>query len=780
MNVASLAFLRSHARPTTFSVMGSGSRIARRWPVILFAAGALGACGKAGPGVRDGAADVVSTTDAPAETGAGGQPGSGGEGGLGGFGGFGGAPVGGSSGSGGAIVATAARIVQPFDADWRFTKGDPAGAQGSAFADSSWRVLDVPHDWSIEGPYDQANPTGAAGGFLPAGVGWYRKHFTLPSSFAGKRIFIELDGVMANSTVYLNGTSLGTRPNGYVSFRYEMTSQAKLGGDDNVLAVRVDNSVQPASRWYAGAGIYRHTRLIVTSPIHTDKRSTYVTTPSVTAAAATVHLATTVVNQGTSASSVAVQATVVTPSGTRLPAVTTQAKSIAAAGSADFALDVTVPTPVLWTLDAPKLYQVETIILAESSTVDDEKTDFGIRTIAFDPVAGFSLNGKSLKLKGVCLHHDMSGLGVAVPQRAMQRRLAILKGLGVNAIRTSHNPVAPEVLDLFDRMGFLVMDELFDAWTAHKEPGDYATYFKTWSNTDLGDTLKRDRNHPSIVLYSIGNEIRDSLSTRLPIAKTLVALAHSIDPTRPVTQALFRPKDNGDYPGAMLDILDVFGANYRLAELIEALALTPKHAGVLTEKGPDPSDWTTISGNPQVTGEFVWTGADYLGEAGSWPSIGFSTGLIDRVGTVKDMGYRYQAIWSSTPVVRPKTSAGPATKIVLTVDHPVITTDWNDIAYVKASLTDAAGAVVTAASNPVTFALAGSALRMVAVDSGVNAPESYRGTTRNAFQGIAFALVQGTAAGSGTITASSPGLSSSSVTITANDEPFVPCSGSCD
>jgi beta-galactosidase len=589
---------------------------------------------------------------------------------------------------------------------------------------------------------------------------------------------------MANSTVYINGTSLGTRPYGYVSFRYEITAQANVGATDNVIAVKADNSSQPASRWYTGAGIYRHVRLIATSPVHIDKWATCVTTPTVTTTSATVHVKTTVVNQGTGAQSVSIQAVVVDPSGARLAPVTSAAQNIAAAGSADFAIDVPVANPKLWSLESPNMCQLITTVQTGTTALDDEVTPFGIRSIVYNPETGFFLNGKSVKHKGVALHHEISGLGAAVPQRAMQRRLAILKTIGVNGIRTSHNPVAPDVLDLCDRMGIMVMDEFFDAWVGHK-PGitaDYATYFNTWYQTDLADIIKRDRNHPSIVIYSIGNEIRDGLATRTPIARNMVSICHQLDPTRPVTQALFRPQTNGDYPGSTLDILDVFGANYRNTEVLAAITgTTPHHSGISTEQGPDPAEWASFyMANPQMVGEYLWVGTDYLGEAGAWPSIGSMSGLIDRVGAIKDMGYNYQAIWSTRPVVRPKTSTAAAARVVLSVDHAIITTDLNDVAYVKAMVVDASGVQVANAANTVTFVVAGSAGKILAVDSGVNAAGSYRGNSRNAYQGVCYAIVQMTGAGSITVTASSPGLTGSSVTVTGTTAPFVPCSGNCN
>ncbi|MBN1307710.1 MAG: T9SS type A sorting domain-containing protein [Chitinispirillaceae bacterium] len=685
--------------------------------------------------------------------------------------------------TGGTEPQNTVRTVTPFDKEWLFYKGDASGADKPGFADASWRSLDVPHDWSIEGPFDENAPTTGYGGYLPAGIGWYRKHFTLPADLSGRRIFIEFDGVMANSTVYMNGTSLGTRPFGYTSFQYEITDHANFDATENVMAVKVDNSVQPASRWYTGAGIYSHVRLIATNPIHIDHWATFVTTPAVTTAQATVHVQTTAVNQGSAAQSVTVRAIIVDPAGTRLAPVTSTAKNIPTGGTADFTIEIPVVNPRLWSIETPDLYQAVTAVEAGDDVLDDEVTFFGIRTIKYDPENGFLLNGKSVKHKGVCLHHDLSALGAAMHQRAMQRRLAVLKTLGVNAIRTAHNPVAPQVLDLCDRMGFLVMDEFFDVWKSHKYnmPGDYAAYFNKWYTIDAADIVKRDRNHPSVVLYSIGNEIRDALSTRTPIATDLVEICHTNDPTRPVTQALFRPSQSGDYPGAMLNILDVFGVNYRTAELLEAITGS-NHTGVITEIAANPSDWSGfVMAHDKVVGEYLWTGADYLGECNDgWPRVGAPCGLIDRVGTIKDIGYQYQAIWSSNAVARPKTSTAAPAKVLLSVDHPTITVDIDDVAYVKASIVDASGVTVGNASTTVTFTVSGSSGKIIALDSGTSNGESFRGDSRNAYKGVCFAIVRMTAPGSVTISASADGLAGSSVTVTGVDGPFVPCSGSCD
>ncbi|MDP8999262.1 MAG: glycoside hydrolase family 2 [Myxococcota bacterium] len=747
------------------------------------------------------------------------------------------------------------RTIVPFDDGWLFFQGDAVGADQPGFADVAWRALSVPHDWSIESMFVASNTSAAGGGFATTGVGWYRKHFVLPSMPAttqAQRILVEFDGVMANSDVYINGFHLGNRPYGYVSFRYEITTHVMLGGMPNVISVRVDNSKQPASRWYAGAGIYRHVRLIASDPVHVDQWATFVTTPVVGPGTATVHVKTSVVNQGSAAKSVVVQAAISDPSGAKLPPISSSAQSIAPGASADFGVDVPVTNPALWGIDSPSLYRLVTNVQVGGATVDDDVTPFGIRTIAFDGAKGFLLNGVNLKIKGAAMHHDASGLGTAVPLRAWQRRAARLKALGVNAIRTSHNPIAPEVLDLYDRMGLLVLSEFFDAWNGTKQPFDYGTQFGMWSTVDLTDTLKRDRNHPSIALYSIGNEIRDTLPSLATTAASLVKTCHTIDPTRMVTMGLFRPgPSEQNTRAAMLGVLDVYGDNYRPQELLDAQKTTPMIPIVETESTKTAADWVFVRDNPSFSGYFLWTGVDYLGESITpYPDVAKIRGLLDRVGTPYAVGLQHAQWWSTKPVVHITTgggnatvysncvsvelfakgaslgsktmpadkispavwtgasgalkavcsndpqvfdeqmvASGPAAKVVLTVDHASLTTDWNDVSYVKATVADSNGAPIIGATNLVTFAATGPGT-IVAVDSASLAAESFRGNQRKAFggdetgsptrSGECFALVQASASGAITITASSQGLAGSSIMLQSSTGPFVPCSGTCD
>jgi len=558
----------------------------------------------------------------------------------------------------GTIPASSPRVVKSFDSDWRFHQGDLSNADKIEFDDSSWRKLDVPHDWSIEGPFDKDNPTRGSGGFLPAGIGWYRKHFTLPTNDANRRVFIEFDGVMANSDVWINGFHLGRRPYGYVSFSYELTGHLNSEGKPNVLAVRADNSGQPASRWYSGAGIYRHVRLVVTNPVHVVQWGTFVTTPKIDDQQASVHVSSKVINQADNARVVSIQTRIIGPAGEVSARDETPKRKIEPGESLDINREVIVRNPRRWDLDHPYLYQLVTTIRETPDdkgtiSVDEETTPFGIREFKFDADTGFWLNGRNFKLKGVCIHHDGGAFGAAVPVRVWERRLEILRELGVNAIRTAHNPPAPEFLDLCDRMGFIVMDEMFDCWTVAKNPHDYHLYFKDWSIIDTRDTVRRDRNHPSIVVYSAGNEIHDTPKPEIakPILASLVTAFHAEDSSRPVTQALFRPNVSHDYDNGLADLLDVVGQNYRENEILAAHQQKPARKILGTENRHDRAVWLALRDNRPYAGQFLWTGIDYLGEAPAWPLVGHGSGLIDRTGRVRPLGFERQSWWSDKPMV---------------------------------------------------------------------------------------------------------------------------------
>jgi beta-galactosidase len=493
---------------------------------------------------------------------------------------------------------------------------------------------------------------------------------------------------MANSDVWLNGRHLGRRPNGYVSFRYDVTPHVKPGAK-NLLVVKADTSAQPASRWYTGAGIYRHARLVIAHPVHIAPWGVFVSTPEATADAATVKIQTALANTAGKSGKVTLRSMLIDPSG-KPAGAGESVLDLTSGGEAVVSQQVRVARPTLWSLENPALYTLVSTVLAGGREIDEVRTNVGIRTAEFRSETGFWLNGRNLKLKGVCLHHDGGAVGAAVPLGVWERRLSILKELGVNSIRTAHNPPAPEFLDLCDRMGFLVMDEFFDCWTKGKNKHDYHLYFKEWSHTDLREGILRDRNHPSVILYSVGNEIHDTPKPDLakPILRGLVDVCHEVDPTRPVTQALFRPNVSGDYKNGLADMLDVIGTNYRDQELLEAWKDRKGRKIVGTEQGHERSTWLACRDNPQHAGQFLWCGIDYLGESRSWPLTVFNGGLLDRAGFIQPRGYERQGWWSEKPMVRmfrrvartAETPADPGYEAMEWKRLQVLFPDWNPAA----------------------------------------------------------------------------------------------------
>jgi beta-galactosidase len=551
-------------------------------------------------------------------------------------------------------VKETSRIVLNFDSDWRFLKGDAAGAENSSFDDSQWRNLNVPHDWSIEGPYDKTNPTSRGGGYLPAGIGWYRKKFTVSEAGSKQKVFIEFDGVMANSDVWINGFHLGKRPYGYSSFSYDLSGHLKSGkGESNILSVRADNTTQPASRYYAGAGIYRHVRLVITNQVYFEQWGVYISASQVSDKKAVINLQSMIINESSSSYPIILETTIFDPSGKIVKSAESK-QSVPSGKSVTVNQSVEVIDPLLWDIEQPNLYKAITRIKSSKNTIDEQTNLFGIRNSRFEAATGYWLNGKNIKIKGVCLHHDGGALGSAVPLRVWERRLELLKEVGVNAIRTGHNPFAPEFLDLCDRMGFLVMDETFDTWTAAKPNGEkgYNQYFTTWWEKDTRDMVLRDRNHPSVIIYSIGNEIRDNLndSTGFKKYKDQQDLIHQLDPSRPVTMALFRPNVSKVYSNGFVEKMDVVGQNYRENELVAVHLAKPELKVIGTENGHGLTEWLILRDNPFISGQFLWTGIDYLGEA-LWPAISYDKGLFDRTGGWKQLSYQRQSWWSDKPVV---------------------------------------------------------------------------------------------------------------------------------
>lgn len=579
------------------------------------------------------------------------------------------------------------RTVHALDAGWRFFQGEALGAEQTGFDAADWQQVDIPHDWSIAGPFDENAATTGAGGWLPSGIAWYRKTIDLPDDAAGKRIWLEFDGIMANSDVWFNGRHLGHRPNGYVSFRYDISEQVKAG-EENILVVKADTSAQPASRWYTGAGIYRHVRLVIADPLHIAPWGVYVTTPEINENEATVKVQTTLSRTGSREGKASVYACIEDAAGN---VVASDNSSVLYSKDFDGAVtqQIKVANPELWDLDHPVLYTLVSRVMVGGKMIDEVRTSFGIRLAEFRSETGFWLNGKNMKLKGVCLHHDGGAVGAAVPLDVWERRLSILRDLGVNAVRTAHNPPAPDFLDLCDRMGFLVMDEFFDCWTKGKKTYDYHLYFKEWSHTDLREGILRDRNHPSVILYSVGNEIHDTPYPEVakPILRGLVDICHELDPTRPVTQGLFRPNVSGDYDNGLADMLDVIGTNYRDEELIQAWKDKKGRKITGTEQGHTRSSWLFCRDHPAHAGQFLWPGIDYLGESRSWPLTVFNAGLIDRCGFIQPRGRERQSWWSDEPMVSTfrriarteDTPADPGYEAVEWKRLQVLFPDWNPI-----------------------------------------------------------------------------------------------------
>lgn len=478
------------------------------------------------------------------------------------------------------------------DENWRFHLGDMEGAELPGFDDHRWRVLDIPHDWSIEGEFSRDHPATPGGGALPGGIGWYRKTFTIQEADREKKIYIDFDGVYQKSEVWINGNYLGMRPNGYISFRYDLTPFLKFGADENVLAVKVNNHEQPNSRWYSGSGIYRNVWLVKTGKLHVSHWGTYITTSDVTEEKAEVVVETSLDNHLESSAVAILRTTIFDPSGKQV--ASTQSSVKVEPGSAGTAVQrMTVLTPQLWDIINPVLYKAVSEVVSGATILDTYETTFGIRLFRFDPADGFFLNGRSVKLLGVCQHHDLGCLGAAINLRALERQLEILKDMGCNSIRTSHNPPAPELLQLCDKMGFIVQNETFDMWRKRKTAYDYSIHFPEWHERDLTDHILRDRNHASVLMWSIGNEVleqwehvnadtldirqanlllnfeknvdpalinSETLSVNSLLTIKLANIVKELDPTRPVTAGCneVNPWNNLFKSGA----LDIYGFNY--------------------------------------------------------------------------------------------------------------------------------------------------------------------------------------------------------------------------
>ncbi len=787
-------------------------------------------------------------------------------------------------------VAAQPRVKENFNKGWKFILDSTRQYNDVQANDAAWRTLNLPHDWSIELPFDSTSPTGNGGGALRGGMGWYRKTFTLPKSDEGKQIFIDFDGVYRNSEVWINGHSLGLRPNGYISFEYDLTPYLKLNEEKNVLVVKVDNSQQPNSRWYSGSGIYRNVWLVKTDPAHIAQWGTFVTTPVVTKGEAAVMIKTkTAVAEGYTQLKLFTR--VIDANGKLLAQVTSPVNS----AGGEIGQTFKVSQPRLWSVSDPYLYKAVSQIKSGTQVMDEYTTTFGIRTFYFDVAKGFFLNGKPLKIVGVCNHHDLGALGTAFNTRAAERQLEILKGMGCNGLRTSHNPPAPELLDLCDKMGFIVMDEAFDMWAKQKTKYDYHLYWKDWHKQDLEDQIRRDRNHPSIFMWSVGNEIpeqggdaKKGDTTGRMIARELVSIVKSLDTTREIVTANDQTGTWNNIVGS--GVFDLIGYNYHHQEWASAPQRWPGKKFISTESvsaletrgfydlnNSDsirrwPKRWDIPFKNPTggytvsaydnvsapwgstheesikalkkydfVSGMYVWTGFDYMGEPTPypWPARSSYFGIVDLAGFPKDVYYLYQSQFTNGPMLHiyphwnwkrgdtvdvvcyyngadevelffngksvgvkqkagddlhikwrlpyepgsikavsrkggkivlakeVKTAGAPA-KLLVNADRNMITADGEDLSFVTVIIVDKDGNTVPMANNLIQFKISGEGT-IVGVDSGDPVThESFKGTSHTALNGLALAIVQSSGKkGVITLTASSEGLASATVTIQA-------------
>lgn len=506
---------------------------------------------------------------------------------------------------------------QLFDYDWKFFLGDASEAKANDFNDSGWRKLDLPHDWSIEGKVNAKNLTKGAGGYFPSGIGWYRKTFQAPDAWKAKKTAVYFEGVYMNSEVFINGKSLGVHPYGYTSFSYDLTPYLNFG-KENVIAVRVDNSQQVNSRWYSGSGIYRHVWMITSDPVHVAHWGIDISTPEVSSKKATVLVKTKVKNETASAQSVVVK-TLLWNKNSKNSGNGQVKVELSANSEKEITQTIQVSNPMLWTPETPHLYQAQIQVVKDKKVLDNTKTNFGIRSIKFTAENGFQLNGKTVKINGGCVHHEIGCIGAAAFDRVEVRKVELLKAGGFNAVRTSHNPPSEAFLDACDRLGLLVMDESFDCWNVGKNSNDYAKYFKEWWQRDLEAMVLRDRNHPSIFMWSIGNEVPERADPdAVKTAQMLIDALKKIDKTRPVTSAVVSIGKNWDVFDPLMAVHDVAGYNYNLLTLAEDHKRVPSRIIVQTESYPKDAfnNWKLIQENNFVIGDFVWTAIDYLGESG--------------------------------------------------------------------------------------------------------------------------------------------------------------------
>ncbi len=569
--------------------------------------------------------------------------------------------------------------------NWKFKLEDVSDAKNATYDHSKWQTVDVPHDWSVKG---QLSPTLAScTGYLPGGIAWYRKSITIPQSKTGEKVYFYFEGVYNRSEVFINGHSLGKRPNGYISFAYDATPFIKYGAE-NIISVRVDHSQSADSRWYTGSGIYRNVWVVYANPIHIAQWGVYAY-PEVKNAKGTLKIEVDLENGSAVKSTLTVINELISKDGKSV-ANSSDKIEVAANKTAKISTKLMIKNPKLWDLENPNLYELRTTVLKEGKKIDETITKTGFRTFTFDANNGFALNGKSMKMKGVCLHHDAGVLGSAVPGEVWETRLKTLKEIGVNAIRTSHNPQAPVFYELCDQLGLLVLNEAYDEWEFPKrkwlEGWNYGTpgfegsfdIFADYGEKDLEDFVRRDRNHLSVFAWSIGNEVdypndpyshpvldkgKDGFgqaayggykkdapdAMRLGvIAKRLVAAVKKHDKSRPTTAGLagVAMSNETQYPGA----LDITGYNYTESKYKSDHEKYPNRVIYGSENVHDMEPWLAVKNNKYIFGQFLWTGIDYLGESGRWPSRGFYSGLVDFAGVIKPRGYFRESLWSDKPM----------------------------------------------------------------------------------------------------------------------------------
>lgn len=566
---------------------------------------------------------------------------------------------------------------------WYFNLGDVKYGGRELMDCSKWATVDLPHDWTVK---QNASPELAScTGYLPGGIAWYRKNLAIPASEKGNKVYIYFEGVYNNSEVFINGKWVGKRPNGYISFMYDLTPYIKWG-ESNSIAVRVDHSDDADSRWYTGSGIYRDVYLVYANPIHIDLWGVaYQAEIGNNSAVITVN---TTIKNTTEASMLKVVHELFDASGKRI-ASSAKSGNAGAKGQTNYSQTLNLKSPNLWSIESPYLYTLKTKVYKGSELIDESSINAGLRKIDFDPNTGFALNGINTKLKGVCIHHDAGVLGAAATKSVWRTRLETLKNMGVNAIRTSHNPQAPYLYELCDELGFVMMDEAFDEWEYPKNkwikgwnqgtPGQQGTsqYFREWSSRDIKDQIMRDRKHPSVIMWSIGNEVdypndpythpilaeegisQQSIKAYLEdhpraerlgdIAKELVAAVKEADKSRPVTAALAGAvmSNYTDYPF----VLDVVGYNYTENKYDNDHKLYPERVLYGSENRHDLGAWKAVRDKEFIFGQFLWTGIDYLGEAHAWPSRGFESGLLDMAGNIKPRGYFRKSLWVDEPMV---------------------------------------------------------------------------------------------------------------------------------